>query len=174
MLPGFCHSGSVSNDITNETKLMQAIEIINALKGKAGQHVQATWQRIAKTAKSFDGIVAKRTTAWVRSGINYSNLADVRSAIEAGEREPVQSLPWGQWREGYANYIIDHKDNEYIRLYPATFANLATPSVQWLLNGVPATYAQVEPYLLASEKRHDDDKPACFTINAENVLSIGE
>ena len=99
---------------------------------------------------------------------------DVRSAIEAGEREPVQSLPWGQWREGYANYIIDHKDNEYIRLYPATFANLATPSVQWLLNGVPATYAQVEPYLLASEKRHDDDKPACFTINAENVLSIGE
>ena len=111
----------------------------------------------------------------MRSGINYSNLASVRDAIEAGKREPVEGLPWGQWREGCANYIIDHKDKEYVRLYPASFDNLSKASVQWLLNGKPCQYKDVEPYLLASEKHKDDDeKPACFTVNAENILSIGD
>ena len=153
---------------------MKALAIVEALKGKKGQHVQITWQRIAKTLKSFDGIIAKRTTAWVRSGISYANLSDVRDAIEAGTREAVQGLPWGQWREGFTNYVIDHKDKEYIRLYPATFANLATPQVEYMLDGRPASYEQVAPYLLASEKRKDEDKPACFTVNAADVLSIGE
>jgi hypothetical protein len=149
-----------------------AIEIIEALKGKKGQHVLAVWQRAAKVAKSCPFLIVKRTEAWVRSGIQYSNLSTIRDAIEAGTREAVEGLPWGQWREGYANYIIDHKDKEYIRLYPASFDNLSTPKVQWAMDGKPCQYSDVEPYLLASEKHKDEDRPACFTVNAENIIEI--
>lgn len=153
---------------------MQAIEVINALKGKAGQHVAAIWQRQVKTRKGFDGLIFKRTKAYVRAGINYSNLSDVRDAIEAGEREPVQGLPWGQWREGYANYIIDHKDKEYVRLYPAVFANLKA-SVEYLMDGQTVSYEQVEPFMLASEKRKpDDEKSACFNVNAADLITIAD
>jgi hypothetical protein len=152
---------------------MKAIEIVESLKGKAGQHVSVVWQRAAKVVKSCPFLIVKRTAAWVRSGINYTNLQSVRDAIEAGTREAVEGLPWGQWREGFANYIIDHKDKEYVRLYPASFDNLSHPQVEWLVDGKPATYAQVEQYLLASEKHKEEDKPACFTVNTENVLSVG-
>lgn len=151
---------------------MNAIEIMEALKGKKGQHVKAVWQRVCKTKKAFDGIVAKRTECYVRSGINYANLANIRQGIEKGEREPVQGLPWGQWREGCVNYIIDLGDKEYIRLYPAVFDNLRA-NVEYTLNGVPATYAKVEPFLLASEKRStDDERPECFTVKADSILEI--
>jgi len=153
---------------------MQAIEIVNALKTRKGQHVQIEWQRPCKTLKSFDGIIYKRTCAWVRSGISYANLSDVKDAIERGEREPVEGLPWGEWREGAVNFIIDHKGQEYIRLYPAVFNNLDTGEVTFLLDGKAATYAEVEPFILASEKRKDEPKPACFTVNAANILSIGK
>lgn len=153
---------------------MNAVEIMENLKGKAGQHVRITWQRLCKTKVSFDGIIAKRTSAYVRSGISYANLTDVREGIESGKREPVEGLPWGQWREGYANYIIDHNDTEYVRLYPASFDNLK-PSVEWTLNGVPSTYEECEPYLLTSEKpRHNDKESPCFNVKAISVISIGE
>ena len=154
---------------------MKATEIVSALQGKKGQHVSATWQRQCKVKKACDALVFKRTTCFVRSGINYANLADVREGIEAGTREAVQGLPWGAWREGMINYVIDHKDKEYIRLYPATFDNLRTPKVTWLLDGREVDYSAVEPYLLASEKRHEDDeRPACFTVNAADIISIAE
>lgn len=155
---------------------MNALDIVSNLKGKGGQHVKAIWTRPVKTLKKFSDniLIAKRTEAYVRSGISYANLQDVRSGIEAGTREPVQGLPFGNWREGYVNYIIDHKDKEYIRLYPASFENLHGKT-EWLLNGVPTTYEAVEPYLLANEKRvKGEERPACFTLNAENIVSIGD
>lgn len=154
---------------------MRALEVVDALKGKAGQHVKVEWVRMAKTLKDCPFMIAKRTIAWVRSGISYSNLVDIKSQIEAGTREAVQGLPWGQWREGYANYIIDHKDKEYIRLYPASFDNLSTPVVQWTLDGKPVDYQVVESFLLASEKRKEDEEKAnCFTVNADSIVAIGD
>lgn len=154
---------------------MNAKSIVELLKGKAGQHVLVSWQRAAKTLKDCPHIIGKRTAAWVRSGISFSNLATVREGIETGERSEVGKLPWGQWREGFRNYVIDHKGTEYVRLYPASFANLATPAVEWTLDGQPASFAQVEPWLLASEKPKQDDKPVeCFTLKAESILTVGD
>jgi hypothetical protein len=160
---------------------MNALEIVEQLKGKKGQHVKIEWLRMAKVLKDCPFMIAKRTIAWVRSGITYANLADIREGIEAGTREAVEGLPWGQWREGYTNYIIDHTPKgqtdsvEYIRLYPASFDNLATPTVQWTLDGQPVDYQAVESWLLSSEKRKDDEeKAACFTVKAESVVSIGD
>jgi hypothetical protein len=154
---------------------MQAIEIVNQLKDRKGQHVQVTWQRVCKTLKSAGNvIIAKRTTAWVRSGISFANLTSIREGIEQGKREPVEGLPWGNWREGYANYIIDHRDTEYVRLYPASFDNLSHPSVEWTLDGQPSKYEDVETFLLSSERRNkEDERPLCFTVKADSIIAIG-
>ena len=159
---------------------MKALQVVQAVNGKKGQHVLAVWSREAKTVKGCAFSIVKRTAAWVRSGISYANLTSVKEGIQSGTREAVASLPWGQWREGFANYIIDHTPKgstvpvEYVRLYPATFANLAKETrVEWMMDGVVATYAEVEPYLLASEKKKDDDKPVeCFTLRAESIIEI--
>lgn len=152
---------------------MIANEIVEALKNKKGQHVQAVWQRPVKTLKTFTGIVAKRTSAFVRTGINYANLSSVKAGIASGERGEVESLPWGKWRDGHENYIIDHNGTEYVRLYPAVFGNLVEATkTEFTLNGVPVEYTTIEPYLLASEKRKDDDAPKCFTLKAENIVTI--
>lgn len=149
---------------------MKALDIIKVLKNRKGQHVKAIWQRTAKVKEGCPFIIAKRTEAWVRSGIAYANLQEIRQGVEAGTREPVQSLPWGKWREGYTHYIIDHKDREYIRLYPASFDNLGAKT-EWTMDGKPADYSRVEPWLLASEKRQED-RPACFTLDVANIVSI--
>lgn len=157
---------------------MKAIEIINALKGKKGQHVQAVWSRKADTLKDCPFTITKRTAAWVRSGIQYANLTNVKNAIQSGERGEVGKLPFGQWAKGYENYIIIHTPKgatapvEYVRLYPATFENLSHPHVEWTMDGIPATFEQVEPYLKASEKRKEDEQPACFTLRADSILEI--
>lgn len=151
---------------------MKATAIVQAVQNKKGQHVLAVWERTAKTLKTSSVVIGKRTSAYVRAGINYANLGAVKDGIATGERGEVESLPWGQWRSGFETMIIDHKGTEYVRLYPATFGNLV-PSVQWSLDGRLATYDEVEPHLLASEKRkEDDEKPLCFTLKAETVLEI--
>ena len=146
---------------------MKAQEIISQIKGKAGQHVKAIWQRLAKTRKDCDCIIAKRTAAYIRTGIDYA----IRAANAAKETGP---LPWGEWMPGFEHRIITHKGAEYVRMYPATFANLM-PKVEWTLNGIPATYADVEPFLLASEKhKENDERPLCFTIKADSLIEIAE
>ena len=152
---------------------MKAIEIIQAVQDRKGQHVKVTWQRVAKTLKGTAQLITKRTSAFVRAGIEYANLASVKEAIASGDRDEVQALPsWSEWVQ--YPFISQHKQTkqQYVRLYPAVFANLK-PEVEWSLDGKPATYEQVEPYLLASEKRkEDDDKPACFSLKADDVIAI--
>lgn len=150
---------------------MNAQQIVSALSGHKGQHIQVTWSRPAKVGKDCPLVIVKRTSAFVRAGIDYSNLASVKSAVANGEREEPQGLPWGTWQT--FPFTIEHKGKEYVRLYPASFANL-TPTVEWSIDGKPATFEQVSPFLLASEKRSQtDDKPECFTVCADSIVSIG-
>jgi hypothetical protein len=151
---------------------MKAQEIVQNVASKKGQHVLATWQRAAKTFKDCPMVIAKRTSAWVRAGIEYANLAVVKEAVASGERDEVEGLKWGEWIQ--YPFVIGHKGQEYVRLYPASFDNLK-PIVAWTIDNRPASYEEVEPYLLASEKRKDDeDKPLCFTLKADSVISIAE
>lgn len=155
----------------NKTQTMNAQAIVETVRRHKGQHVLATWQRVAKTLKDCPMLIVKRTRAWVRAGIDYSNLTQVKEGVASGERGEVEGLKWGEWIQ--FPFIIKHKGLEYVRLYPATFANLATPEVEWSMDGKPATYEQVEPYLLASEKRKPDEaKPLCFTLKADDVIAI--
>jgi hypothetical protein len=150
---------------------MKASDIVNQVSSRKGQHVQATWQRVAKTLKDCPSLIVKRTSAYVRAGIEYANLALVKDAVASGQRDEVEGLRWGEWSQ--YPFIIAHKGKEYVRLYPAVFDNLSTPHVEWSMDGKPVTYEQVEPYLLASEKRKDnEDRPLCFTLNAEDVIAL--
>ena len=152
---------------------MKAAEIVSELKQtNKGAHVKVTWSRPCKTLKSFDGgVITKRTSAFVRAGIDFANLASVKNSIANGERGEVQSLPWGTWRE--FPFVIEHKGNEYVRLYPASFNNLR-PSVEYSRDGFPVTLNEIAPFLQASELRDNDDKPIeCFTVKADSVISVG-
>ncbi len=150
---------------------MNATEIVAMLKDHKGQHVKAVWQRVAKVGKDCPLLIIKRTSAWVRAGINYSNLATVKAQVASGEKEEVEGLKWGEWMQ--FPFTIAHKGQEYVRLYPASFSNLATPSVEWSIDGKPVSYEQVEPYLLASEKRKkEDERPLCFTLKASDVIGF--
>jgi hypothetical protein len=151
---------------------MNANEIIEQIESRKGRHVLVTWQRVAKSFKGCSLLIVKRTSAWVRSGIEYGNLGVVKEAIALDLRGPVEPLPWGEWVK--YPFIIGHKGMEYVRLYSASFDNLV-PQVEWSINGRPSTYESVEQYLLSSERRKgEDDKPLCFTVKAESVIAIAE
>lgn len=151
---------------------MKSEQIVDALQTIKGQHVRVVWARKCEVKKGSPDIV-KRTIAFVRTGIDYANVAEVREAIEARERGEVQPI-WkgkGEWTE--FPFVFKHVTTgaEYVRLYPASFDNL-TPSVQYSVNGEPVTFELVRPYLKASELR-EGEKPTCFCLKAENVETIG-
>ncbi len=149
---------------------MNSIDIVKTLKNHKGQHIQACWRRQAKTRKGVSGI-EKQTCAYVRSGIDYANLGVVKQGIASGERGDVQPLPWGNWLE--FPFLIEHKGEHYVRLYPASFQNLK-PSVQWFRDGNPVELADIKESLLASEyTTYSDNEPVCFTIRANDVVFIG-
>jgi hypothetical protein len=115
---------------------MNAKQIVENLQNHKGQHVQACWTRPMKTRKDVPMSIVKRTCAYVRAGIDYANLRTVKEGVESGERAEVQGLKWGQWSE--FPFIIAHKGVDYVRLYPAVFANLK-PTVEYSIDGKPAT-----------------------------------
>jgi len=158
-------------------KTKQLIETLRNCKG--AQRVAVWVTPIRKLRGDFNGthIVSKQVLARVRAGIDYANLGTVKDAIANGEREEVQPLPWGEWLQ--FPYAIGHtrKDgayNEYVRFYPPVLkagSEVKKPQVQWYLDGVPTTYASVEPMLLASDKP-TEEVPACFNVNVENIVAV--
>lgn len=156
---------------------MQAEQIVKRLQSHPkGSHVKVCWRRKAKTFKDCALNIEKETCAWVRAGINYSNLEDVKNGIAEGTRKPVGKLPYGNWRKGFENYIIDHtrKDGvftEQVRLYPAVFENLKRKiDVEWFVDGRPTTYEAIEQYLLAEERKKEDaEEKDCFNVTASTV-----
>lgn len=149
-----------------------ARSIVKQLKDCKGQHVLVSWERPMKTRADVAMSIVKRTAAYVRAGIDYAKLASVKEGIESGERNEVQPLPWGEWVE--FPFIIAHKGNEYLRLYPSVFDNLTKKiAVEYVMDGVVSTAEQVKPYCLASEFRVKDEPAKCFTINVDNILDIG-
>ena len=158
-----------------ELKTPSAEQVFNALSSLAGkgQNVYVEWTRDAKTRKAFDVTIRKHVRAGVRYGIDYSHVSSVRDAIADGSRDEVGPLPWGQWRSGRVNQIIDHNGKEYVRLAVGTFANMKR-TVSWELNGMPSSFEAVKPYLLASEvPKEDDEKPVIMNLHASDITAVG-
>lgn len=152
---------------------MEVSNFINAVSGVKGANLSATWVRPLKVRKSAgEGItVEKRTTAVIRTGVDYDNLQVVKEGREDGTLpEQNEGLPWGEWVQ--FPYHIKHKDQDYLRLYPASGLNF-TPKVEYFLNGESVSKDIVEPLCLASEFKVNEEQPTCFTIKAASLVSIG-
>lgn len=153
---------------------MNAKNIVEQLTTRKGQHVFVTWRRKLKTLKTCSLTIEKETKAFVRAGIDYSHLASVREGIASGEREEVQPLPsWCEWIQ--FPFTLRHKANrtEYVRLYPASFANLK-PVVRYFVNGIEAKAEDIKPFCYASEFEENETAPACFMVKAESISEIAE
>jgi hypothetical protein len=151
---------------------MKIENIITAIeKIQSGANVPAKWGKTLKTRKGVTDKVEKVTVAHIRKGIDFSNLSSVKEGIANGERGEVQGLPWGEWVKFPVH--ISHKGNDYARLYPASFTNLV-PKVKYFINGHEVSKAEAQALCLASEFPSRDEKPECFTVKAENLISIGE
>lgn len=160
----------------------KAQEIINAVRGCKGQFVHVEYVTIVKPAAAHkDKVIKKFVRGVFRTGIDYANLKTVREAVESGERGEVKSLPWGEWLE--FPWIIGHKDNEYVRLYPVKDVQCATAYLVEV-EGVPVpqppgvtTKEWIASYLtksdaanLLSEGREHID---CITKKVSDVSVLG-
>jgi hypothetical protein len=161
---------------TTTTKSLTATDVKHNIMNSKGQFVTALWESEVKPAAAHKGhTLTKKSRAVVRAGINFANLSSVKEGIESGERGPVQELPWGEWKldaEGKSMfpYVITHKDQDYIRLYPSDTKTKTT----YYLDGNEVTKEKFCEYLTPSEAKKilDGEKPECFTVKESNIRGI--
>lgn len=126
-------------------------------------------------AAKREGYVAyKRTACTVRYGINYTNINTVkeRFQLKANMGETVShALPWGQWKPGYEGILIEHKNNDYLRVYtsPNPFKS------QYFVNGVPITKEGLMTLGIIQKSywNKKDEKPEALTLKTANIEAIG-
>lgn len=147
---------------------MKNQHIVDYITTRKGQFTRASWSRSCKVRKGSPE-VTKVTVTTVRAGIDYNSLTAVQEKRANGElpAEPGP-LPWGSWLS--FPWTISHKGETYIRLYPGENANTQS---QFFMNDKEASYEEVEPFLLASERRSDDeDKPLCITVRLDSMIEV--
>jgi hypothetical protein len=170
---------------TNTASLTADQILMNILNAK-GQFVKAVWKSNPTPAgahKKAGVVLEKRTTAVCRAGVNFANLSSVKEGIESGERGEVQPLSWGEWwvddnDRNWFPYIIKHTpkgsvdEQFYIRLYPTE----TRPNCVYFVNNQEVDRETFASYLTPSEaaKMTSEDRPECFTIKKDNILSTEE
>jgi hypothetical protein len=158
--------------MNTHTASLTATEVINKILNTKGSFVKAYWKSNPKPAAAHKNVILEKvTSAVVRAGVNFANLSSVKDAIENGERGEVQSLPWGNWKQ--FPYIIEHKDAEYIRLYPST-GNNHFPSSTYYVDGQVVDKGTFAEFLTESERKKllnpEENRPECFTVKSDNIL----
>lgn len=131
------------------------------------------------TAKAKrEGFVAyKRTKATVRYGINYKNISTVKERFELkaqteGLSEVVEHpLPWGAWKPGYEGILVEHKNNDYLRVYtsPNTFKSDYFVNGQQITKEGLMTLGIIQP----SYFKKPESRPEALTIKTANIEAIG-
>lgn len=120
-----------------------------------------------------DGYVCyKSTTMTARYGISYANIAKVKDKVSTGELSLKHELSWGSWKPGYEGTLIEHKNQNYLRVYLSPNKS----KVEYFVNGEPITkeglitLGIVQPSYF---KKKTESQPDCLTIKVENIESIG-
>jgi len=163
----------------SNTQSLSATDVVaNILKSK-GNFVKAFWKSKVKSAAAYKHILLEKyTSAVVRAGMEYANIDHIKEAIENGERDEPGPLPWGEWKivdgKSMYPYIIEHKGEDYIRLYPSN-ANNHIPNVKYFVDGEEVEKSEFAKYLTPSDakkllERTEEDKPDCFTLKKSNIL----
>lgn len=151
----------------NPTPSERLLRIIASLQDAKGQFLNAEWFSEPTPSAKHKGVMLRKTTkAVVRTGVAYANLKVVKDAIAAGERDEVQSLPWGEWM--VYPYGIHHKGNEYLRL---TLGSNTRPSCRYEVDGKEVdreTFLSYQPPSAAKEREPSE----VITIKLSNLISI--
>lgn len=138
-----------------------------------GSNIVLEWIRPAKVKTSCESNIQKYVLMVGRVGIDYDNQQVVKEKRESGELPSERHPIWngkGEWV--IFPYLIRHvvTGELYVRLYESTSKAIA-PKVEWMMDGVPVDYEDVEPFLLASEKKSEKDGD-CFCCKLGNMVRI--
>ena len=121
-------------------------------------------------AAKREGVTAyKLTDAVCRKGIHYKNQRSVQMKVEEG-KILTHELPWGVWHPDYPGLVIQHKGNNYIRVYLAP----NKPKCTYILNGAVCSYEQLKNsgYIQKSWFNKKEEKPDALTLKADNIQMI--
>ena len=132
------------------------LAIINKKNG-AFQSVAWKSEKTAAAAHKKNGVIlSTETSATVRAGIDFANLASEK------EREEIGALPWGDW-ENFP-HTITHKGERYVRLYPS--GNVKT---KYFVNGKETTKEHFQSFQRPSDISNGELKK-CFNVKESNLI----
>ena len=138
---------------------MELQEIINKVEeNKKGAFIHLEYKSLPKT-KTND-TVEKITVGGYRLGITYANM-------ERNANKETGSLPWGHWLANYENYIIEHCDKHYLRIYEGTIKAVT----KWLLNGKETTKEELIANGIIAEPKAKQFN-GCFNVPIQNIIAI--
>lgn len=162
--------------------------IFNALASVKGHQfvglVTETSVRMNKTGNPYFGRVTKVSTSRVSFNYSYENACNNRAEKAGFERTfEAESLPWGQWIDGYANKLISHKGSIFVRFYKIP---TETAKVVYYLDGAEVTdMATLNEILSYIPQRADYSKKQAevgitdadkqckpYAVGLENIVKI--
>ena len=174
--------------------IMKEAVVLNRLKEiPNGRFFKMTWKSEIPVYKKYADVyeITKITTSTVRKGIRYTNTKAYKTKLYRRMLEecsgtsfitPLEfnkkynnELPWGHYREGYENVIIDHTNkagefNSYLRLYLTP----NKPEVKYYINGKEVSKNELQALNIVSNSywERESVKDGVFNIKIKNILFI--
>lgn len=118
----------------------------------------AFFKMIHQSIKQVKGYeIVKITEGIYRIGINYYN-------IKENKNKEIKPMLWGENVEGYENYLIQYKNNLYLKVYTTKHKSKSV----YFLNGEPIEKSK----LIEMGLIKPSNPTTRFNINIENILAI--
>jgi hypothetical protein len=114
-------------------------------------------------AKHASKRLRKVVTAVCMTGASYANLR-VNKDKETGP------LPWGTWMDGAEPFVIQHKGNDYARLYVIENGVRAIYTV----DGEVVSREDYESFLTPSQRNAPRPNGGTITVKMSGVRLVGE
>jgi hypothetical protein len=112
--------------------------------------------------------VRKRCYVNIRVGLDYERTVNTHLKKEGKDGVETLNLPWGIWL--LPNLVIKHKDNFYLRVYPAKALDIV-----YMLDGKEVDKSKVEHWLAPQKDNNRyglDDKVVVRTIKFSNIQKL--
>ena len=140
---------------------------------KKGTFATLEYSRPVKTVKACPVEITKTTVARnVRIGAQYDAMKSVQIAKGVTNTADAHKLNTGLKGFEWVNYptiLQNAKGDKYVRI--ETNNNTKFESV-YRVNGVEVNKADIEGYLLSSEKSHGGELPPVLNIKLDNISYI--
>jgi len=157
-----------------------ASEVLDTILSCKGSHVSVhyqTFDKPRKESKASGVIELKRIVKGAfRAGLEFKNLKEIKEAIAAGERGEIQPRKWGVYTK--YPFLLEHKGEEYIALYPASGGFIQRPKTTYFVNGQETDRASYNAHLTDSEQAKKEQQAAGelaihpLDLKVSNLLDI--